>query len=288
MFYHDLRRSEHQHAMDIVARLRRDDDENASSDGDNGVSTLMTGPFPSAGEQSALPVTIFRRRSLRRSGSTVGTGWRSFSDSDDGTPFSPAVVASSSVSFLEILQFLTLQVHALEERASLHHTQPELDEESKSLSSGLSINSYLSRLIISDRPLPSRGSGTSRASILGLLVALHEHGSDHGGGEDSDGLSDSAHANKTTVAPELCLLVDYNGCIGLSMPLLLEHQEQEFAAKSTPSGIPYGIRDTNGMALSRSDWTLDPEIRSTVSGTLSKLHDLWPKASEGIHPEGLP
>ena len=57
------------------------------------------------------------------------------------------------------------------------------------------------------------------------------------------------------------------------------------AAKSASSGIPYGIRDS--MASSSSEWTLDPEIRSTVSGMLSNLHDLWPKANEGIQHESV-
>lgn len=118
-------------------------------------------------------------------------------------------MASSSVSFLEILQLLILQVHTLEECASLHRTQPELDEETKLLSSSLSVNSYLGRLIhvpeslidewslrpFPDGPLPSTGSGQNRGSILGLLIALYEHRSDHSG-DDKDGLSDSAHGDE--------------------------------------------------------------------------------------------
>eukprot|EP00957_Ditylum_brightwellii_P143524 10934624-Ditylum_brightwellii.AAC.1 len=109
-------------------------------------------------------------------------------------PFSPSIVAASSKSFIEVLQILTLQVHTLEECASLHRTQPCLDEESKSLSASLSINSYLGRLIhvpfslvdvwslrcYPEGPLPSKGSGANRGSILGLLIALYEHRSDHG------------------------------------------------------------------------------------------------------------
>ncbi len=369
-FYH-LRRSEHQHAMDIVARLRKQkanenkdsvgssdgdatvmpvvcpppkahprflpcrlllhiqpmdaairrsllfaltggswlppaeqttpeeksDDEIASDDGDDGVTTSMTGPFPGAGEQAAVAVTTFRRRSLKASGSTVGTRRRSFSDSGDGTPFSPAVVASSSVSFLEILQLLTLQVHTLEECASLHRTQPELDEETKSLSSGLSINSYLGRLIMvpdslvdewslrpfPDGPLPSKGSGANRGSILGLLIALYEHRSDHGGGDDPDGLSDSAHGEqdhggaRTLASSGLKWLLRFVNALVDGAPRV------SVASNSASSGIPF--RTTDSMASSSSDWTLDPEIRSTVSGMLSNLNDLWPKASEGTHPE---
>ena len=178
-----------------IHRSNGDDGNESADEGDNGVTTSTTGPFPGAGEQSAVPVTHFRRRSFRTSGSTVGTSRKSFSDSEP-TPFSPAVVASSLVSFLEILQLLTLQVHTLEECASLHRTQPELDDEKKLLSSGLSINSYLSRLIhvpeslvdewslrpFPDGPLPSKGSGENRGSSLGLFVALYtyKHRSVHG------------------------------------------------------------------------------------------------------------
>jgi hypothetical protein len=112
--------------------FEKSDDENASSDkGDNGATTSMAGPFHGAGEQAAVPVTTFRRSSFRTTGSTVGTGRRSFSDSGDAVPFSRAVVASSSMSLLEISQLLTLHVHTLDECASLHRTQPELHDETK-------------------------------------------------------------------------------------------------------------------------------------------------------------
>ena len=268
---------------------KSDDDDNDSADeGDNGVTKSTTGPFPGAGEQAAVPVTTFRRRSFRTSGSTVGTGRRSFSDSDPA-PFSPAVVASSSVSFLEILQLLTLQVHTLEECASLHRTQPELDEETKLLSSSLSINSYLGRLIhvpeslvdewslrpFPDGPLPSKGSGENRGSILGLLIALYEHRSDHGG-DDKDGLSDSAHGDeghggaRSLAASGLKWLLRFVNALVDGAPSVGS------AAKSASSGVPWGSRDN--LSSSSSDWTLDPMIRSTVSGMLSNLSDLWPKA----------
>ena len=214
----------------------------------------------------------------------------------DPAPFSPAVVASSSVSFLEVLQLLTLQVHTLEECASLHRTQLELDDEAKFLSSSLSINSYLSRLIhvpdslvdewslrpFPDGPLPSKGSGENRGSILGLLIALYEHRSDHGG-EDSDGLSDSAHGDeghggaKSLAASGLKWLLRFVNALVDGAPSVGS------AAKSVSSGIPWGARDN--MSSSSSDWTLDPVICSTVSGMLSNLGDLWPKESSGMLPE---
>ena len=76
---------------------KSDDDGNESAnEGGTCVATSMAGPFPGAGEQSAVSVTHFCRRSLRTSGLTVGTSRRSFSDSDP-TP------SSRSGGFLEIL-----------------------------------------------------------------------------------------------------------------------------------------------------------------------------------------
>jgi hypothetical protein len=195
-------------------------------------------------------------------------------------PFSPAVVASSSVSFLEIVQLLTLQAHTLEECASLHRRQPELDEETKLLSSSLSINSYLRRLIMvpdslvnewslrpfPDGPLPSRGSGANRGSILGLLIALYELRSDHGG-DDSDGLSDSAHGDeghggaRTLASSGLKWLLRFVNALADGAPSV------GGAAKSASSGVPWSA--TLGMSSSSSDWSLDPDICSTVSGMLS-------------------
>ena len=119
--------------------------------------------------------------------------------------------------------------------------------------------------------------------FLVLLIALYEHRSDHGGGEDSDGLSDSAHGEqdhggaRTLASSGLKWLLRFVNALVDGAPSV------SVAAKSASSGIPYGIRDS--MASSSGDWTLDPEIRSTVSGMLSNLHDLWPKSSEGIQPE---
>ena len=131
-----------------------------------------------------------------------------------GKPFSQEVVDASAISFLEVLQLLTLQAHTLEECASLHRTLTDLDEESRLISSGLSINTYLSRLVwIPDSlvdvwalrpssrggPLDSKGSGERRGSVLGLLIALYEHRADHyAGSTPGSGADEDADGNATT------------------------------------------------------------------------------------------
>jgi hypothetical protein len=176
----------------------------SSDDGDTNVMNLGV---VGAGDSASVPVTTYGRRHFRSSSSSIGR--RSFSDNGDNTPFSSAVVASSAVSFLEILQLLTLQVHTLVECALLHRTQSELDAETKLLSMGLSINLYLARLIhvpeslvdkwslnpFPDGPLASKGSGENCGSILGLIFALFEHISNNGGEGSSKGLSDSGHGD---------------------------------------------------------------------------------------------
>jgi hypothetical protein len=163
--------------------------ENGEHDGTVGSSGSESGP--------SVPVTTFNRRTFQRASSSSLSRKATDGSSE---PFSAAVVAASSVSCLEFLQLLTLQVHTLEERASLHRIQPDLDDDAKSLSSGLSINSYLARLIqVPDSlvdawallpyprgPLPSKGTGKRRGSLLGLLIILYEHRS-NSGKEDASG-----------------------------------------------------------------------------------------------------
>jgi hypothetical protein len=111
---------------------------------------------------------------------------------------------------------------------------------------------------------------------------LYEHRSDHGG-EDSDGLSDSAHGDeghggaKSLAASGLKWLLRFVNALVDGAPSVGS------AAKSVSSGIPWGARDN--MSSSSSDWTLDPVICSTVSRMLSNLGDLWPKESSGMLPE---
>jgi hypothetical protein len=132
-----------------------------------------------------------------------------------GNSFSPATVAASSKSFLEVLQLLTLQAHTLEECSNLHQQMPFLDHEQKSLSASININSYLAQLVhvpnslvnvwallcAPDGPLPSEGSGENRGSVLGLCIALFDHRRSGWGGC----CCWSVHS--AVVVQELCLLM---------------------------------------------------------------------------------
>ena len=256
--------------------------------GSAGSITMSTSTLPSGGD---VPVTTFQRRS----GSNQFQKRGSFSEGDPSPPFSPEVVASSSVSFLEVLQLLTLQVHTLEECASLHRTQPDLDDEAKSLSAGLSINSYLGRLVrvpesmvdvwalrpYPDGPLKSNGSGEKRGSILGLMVALYEHRADHGAGGGSssgqDQAADDHGGARALAASGLKWLLRFVNALVDGAPSV------GAAVKSATSGIPirpataaFPAGGESGMTI----WTIDDTVRFTISGMLSNLADLWPKPIE--------
>lgn len=350
-FFH-LRRQEHQHAMDVVARLRKQrqsDDIDAercclplvcqpprahprflpcrlllhlqSMDAAIRRSLLyaLTGgswlppPAPMPEEEKGgfeddmegvattnvqmtgdVPVTTFARRILHSrspSGSPFPASRRTSSGSE-AMPFSQEVVAASSVSFIEVLQLLTLQVHTLEECAALHRTIPELDEESRALSSSLSINSYLGRLVMvpdslidcwalkpyPEGPLPSKGSGEKRGSILGFLIALYEHRADHASLLDADGGGDGAddgHGGARALATSgLKWLLRFVNSLVDGAPSV------GAATKSATSGVPLlppSATPTNFGDLSCSSWTIDDEVRSTIRAMLSNLPDLWPE-----------
>jgi hypothetical protein len=278
-------------AEQMPSSAEKSDDGTGSSD--DGDTDVMNSGVVGAGDNASVPVTTYGRRHFRSSSSSIGR--RSFSDNGDNTPFSSAVVDSSAVSFLEILQLLTLQVHTLVECASLHRTQPGLDAETKSLSAGLSINSYLARLIhvpeslvdewslkpFPDGPLSSKGSGENRGSILGLLIALYEHRSDNGGEDSSKGLSDSGHGDdgqggaRTLAASGLKWLLRFVNALVDGAPNV------GAAAKSASSGIPFRGNSSSSM----TSWNLDASTCSTVSDMLSNLSDLWPKESSDMVPE---
>jgi len=230
-------------------------------------------------------VTAFNRRGMatRSLSNTTSLLRRQASEPENSTPFSKKVVAQSSVSFIEVLQLLTLQAHTLEECASLHRTLPDLDEESRLMSSGLSINSYLSRLVWvpeslvdvwalrpSPRgPLDSKGSGEMRGSVLGLLIALYEHRSDHGAtpvSEEAQG--DEGHGGARSLASSglkwllrfVNALVDGATSVGA-------------AAKSATTGVPVlSVQKPPVEAV----WTIDEGTRLTISNMLRGLPDLWP------------
>mmetsp|Transcript_11499 Transcript_11499/g.25659 ORF Transcript_11499/g.25659 Transcript_11499/m.25659 type:complete len:3095 (-) Transcript_11499:90-9374(-) len=345
-FFH-LRRQEHQHAMDLVARLRRQklgkdlvethcfplvcpppkahprflpcrlllhlpgldaairrsllfaltngswlppaepipkdmQSEGGSSNEFNGEGLTPPTNVSMSGD---VVVTAFNRRGMaNRPLSTSSLLRRQTSEAENSTPFSKQVVAQSSVSFIEVLQLLTLQAHTLEECASLHRTLPDLDEESRLMSSGLSINTYLSRLAWVPEslidvwalrphpqgPLDSKGSGEMRGSVLGLLVALYEHRSDHGATEESDEAQggDEGHGGARALASSglkwllrfVNALVDGATSVGA-------------AAKSATSGVP--VQSENKSPVD-AGWTIDEGVRVTISSMLKGLPDLWP------------
>lgn len=351
-FYH-LRRQDHQHAMDVVARLRKQkwgNDKDAADARclpivcappkahprflpcrlllhlpplDAAVRRMLlfalTGglwlppaePRPTSVEVSEgrlsrgsvgesegpnitphgdVPnVTTFTRRLMHRASSGSSTFKRQSSDSEISAPFSKEVVAASAVSFLEVLQLLTLQVHTLEECAALHRTLPDLDEESRQISAGLSINSYLSRLVTvpeslvdvwalkphPEGPLESKGSGQNRGSILGLLIALYEHRADHGAVEDSDeGQAEQDHGGARSLASSgLKWLLRFVNALVDGSPSVAA------AVKSATSGVPFQQRASKSPSMSDASsatWTINAEVQSTAKHMLGGLRELWP------------
>ena len=354
-FFH-LRRQEHQHAMDIVARLRKskfgDKKESADSyclplvcappkahprflpcrlllhlrgmdaslrrsllfaltggswlppaepkaeiyseEGATSSDQPASGAAVSMASSSSgeVPVMTFGGRRVLHGG-PISSSFIKKNEGDEPEPFSPDVVAASSVSFLEVLQLLTLQVHTLEECASLHRTLPGLDDEAKLFSAGLSINSYLGRLVhVPDSlidvwalrpypqgPLKSSGSGANRGSILGLLIALYEHRSDHGailesggGGQDLD---DGHGGARSLASSGLMWLLRFVNALVDGAPSV------GAAVKSATTGVP--IRASLGASPPINDgtiWTIDERVRSTIGGMLKGLPELWPVENE--------
>ncbi|KAL3923025.1 MAG: hypothetical protein SGILL_001888, partial [Bacillariaceae sp.] len=338
-FFH-LRRQEHQHAMDVVASLRKqklakEKKENPGSEGycfplpmdaairrsllfallggswlpppdpvrkDDNANEIPSSLSADAGlsisvstETAAgdVPVMTFSRRA-------GGTGSKnfphkrgsSFQEGDSGPPFSADIVAGSSVSFLEVLLLLTLQVHTLEECASLHRLQSDLDEEAKSLSAGLSINSYLGRLVrvpesltdvwalrpFPDGPLKSKGTGEERGSILGLLIALYEHRADHGAGpsgsQDETG-GDGHGGAKSLTANGLKWILRFVNALIDGAPSVAAAVKS--ATTGSPIKTPVSPRTSSGDSGGSTIWTIDDKVRVKISGMLSNLPDLWPK-----------
>lgn len=252
--------------------------EKASNDeGEVDVSVIVTGS-PSGAD---VPMTAFNRRLLHSQAS--GASFTISRRENETTLFSKEVVAASSVSFLELLQLLTLQIHTLEECASLHRLLSNLDDESRLLSSGLSINSYLGRLIHVPTslvdvwalrphphgPLQSKGSGENRGSILGLLIALYEHRSDHGAILDSEGgdQNDEGHGGARALASGgLKWILRFVNALVDGAPAV------SAAIKSATSGV----RETKPQKDANASWTIDGEVRSVITRMLANLTDLWP------------
>ncbi|KAL7569357.1 hypothetical protein ACA910_010445 [Epithemia clementina (nom. ined.)] len=241
----------------------------------------------------------------------------------NGKPFSKEVVAASAISFLEVLQLLTLQAHTLEECAALHRTLPDLDEESRLISSGLSINTYLSRLVwvpeslvdvwalrpsSQGGPLDSKGSGERRGSVLGLLIALYEHRSDHsagfsGGGsagDESDGdgtgkvVDEGHHGGARHLAAHglkwllrfVRALVD--GAVSVKaaaksattgVPIIRPQSSPPNSSNAPAANTKLPSSDTSlsySSSPSAAGWTIDEGVRRTIQGMLDNLPDLWP------------
>ena len=247
-------------------------------------------PSPAIQSSSDGPGATYTRRS-NNSPSNPFQKRGTSNEGDPDPPFSAETVAGSSVSFLEELQLLTLQVHTLEECASLHRLQPDLDEEAKSLSAGLSINSYLGRLVnvptsLVDEwallpfprgPLKSKGSGECRGSILGLLIALYEYRGDHGAGSNGsqDETADDHGGARALTGSGLKWLLRFVNALVDGAPSVAS------AVKSATSGVPLKASATSTAtgtdASGTTIWTIDETVRVTISGMLSSLPDLWPK-----------
>jgi Proteolysis_6 C-terminal/Putative zinc finger in N-recognin (UBR box) len=272
-----------------------DDPESASEPEGTGISMSVSTESASGD----VPVMTFSRRAMQSGGGQPAVPRRgaSFGDVDPGTPFSSEVVAASSVSFLEVLQLLTLQVHTLEECAALHRTQQDVDEEARLLSASLSINSYLGRLVrvpeslvdvwalrpYPEGPLKSKGSGENRGSILGLLIALYEHRADHGaaptGSQEETG-DDHGGARSITASGLKWLLRFVNALVDGAPSVAA-------ASKSATTGVPMKSSlasnkvDSSGTTV----WTIDEKVRITIGGMLANLPDLWPKPAALLEKE---
>lgn len=322
-FFH-LKRSDHQHAMDNIAKLRK---QKLSKNNDSGQSFPLVIPPPPA-HPRFLPSRLILHipaldAAIRRALIFVLTGgkWippsapdedisfpelpsassdvavhsrgvRSYTrrkatqDDKQEKPFSAQTVKDSSISFLEVLQLLTLQVHTLEECALLHQTHPQLDFENKSISSSISINSYLCRLIFvpagindtwaflpyPDGPLKSQGSGMNKASILGLLIALYEHRAEHGSGNmNEDGRNDEDHGGaRYLVADGLKWLLRFVSSIVDGAHSISE------ACKSATEGT----HAKKKPGINGSSWIIEDHLAESIRGMLANLPDLWPTEEE--------
>ena len=207
-------------------------------------------------------------------------------------PFSEKTVNTASHSFLEVLQLLTLQVHTLEECACMHRSHLCLDYENKVSSSSLSINTYLGRLVhipsslvdvwafksFPEGPIPSKGSGLNKASLLGLLIALYEHRSDHGigaGGESGHGDEENDGA-RHLVADGLKWLLRF-------VSALVDGAES--VGQAHRSAID-GVKLKRSRKADATLWTIDEHLQSFVSGMLDNLQDLWPNEEAATSPSG--
>jgi hypothetical protein len=237
---------------------------------------------------NSLEVATENQRNFRRATSEASNISSVTNAKPSGAPFSPAMVASSSKSFLEVLQLLTLQAHTLEECSTLHKQMSFLDHEQKSLSASIDVNTYLTQLVhvpnslvnvwallcAPDGPLPSGGSGENRGSVLGLCIALFEHrdaDSNNNGAQKS--ANDDHGGSRTLSADGLRWLLRFinalvDGAENISM-----------AKQSATSGIP--------INRGSSSVVIDDETRDKIKRMLSNLQNLWPRAEDPTAPDDL-
>jgi hypothetical protein len=188
----------------------------------------------------------------------------------------------------------------LEECASLHRTTPTLDEESKGLSAGLSVNSYLGRIVfvpdsLSDAwalqpypkgPLRSKGSGRNRGSLLGLLIALYEHRSDGGSNADTEGGDEAQNANDGHGGARTLAVSGLKWLLRFVSSLVDGAPSVGIAVRSATTGrrfVPSPAASTFDERVSFS-WTIDEQTRVEIRSMLSGLADLWPKPKEITSP----
>lgn len=325
-FFH-LKRSDHQQAMDNIARLRK---QKFSSKGERnkGKCLPLVGAPPIAHPRftpcrlllhiSALDAAIRRALMFALTGgewtppeqptqigdvstlesqsfsSEVSNSSRRMHRSEKKklekkATFGPKVVNNSSVSILEVLQLLTLQVHTLEDCARLHETHPILDHEMKTLSASISINSYLGRLVhvpsslvdawafrcAPEGPLTSHGSGLNRASILGLLIALYEHKSDKSAlnkedlGHGEEGLGGA----RFLVSSGLKWILRYISTLVHGAP------DNKTACECATNGIQYLNQKYSKKEIT---WSIEDHLKSTISGMLENLPELWPSENSNM------
>ena len=212
--------------------------------------------------------------------------------------FGPKTVQQSSVSSLEVLQLLTLQIHTLESMAMLHRSTlgESLDPEAKELSKSLNVNHYLARLIevpeslhnvwafdAKNGPLPSAGSGECRGSILGVLIALWEHsysglspenrGEDDNADDDNGGDLSSSGGARALAADGLKWILRFVASLVDGATSVKD------AARAATEGVEISQRKSPAfvsLKATPTSWMLSEDIQGIVQGMLRDVPKLWP------------
>jgi hypothetical protein len=252
----------------------------SNEDDDMPLNSLGDSKMPNVADGSAR--NTMKRELLRRATSEASNiSSTTTKTKTSGTFFSPETVAASSKSFLEVLQLLTLQAHTLEECSTLHKALPFLDPEQKSLSASINVDSYLSQLVhvpsslvnvwallcAPDGPLPSKGSGENRGSVLGLCIALFEHRDSHSNNSKGQKSANDDHGGSRTLSADglkwllrfVNALVDGAENIGM-------------ARESATSGVPV-VNSTQSMNINN-------ETRDKIRRMLANLPNLWPREQD--------